>query len=119
MSNRRGAEAESVFCTWALSRGYDVLFPARGLSPPYDVVIHADGDYRRVQVKRAYHRNRSGGKELRVKLTDTGGHKYKTNEVDWFAVVDIETHRIWFFPNTDGTTNMGLTSGKHDKWLVN
>lgn len=118
MSTKRGAVAESMFCTWALSVGYDVCFPARGLCPPYDLILHKDGAYTRVQVKRAHYRTRSNVREVRVKLTDRYDQPYKASDVDAFAVVDVEDGRMWLIPIEHTTTNMAFTTGKHDKWVV-
>lgn len=119
-ATQRGAVAESMVCTWALKQGYIVSFPARGTAPQYDMVIDSGMFLSRVQVKRAHRRKRGAGTELRVSLTDTNGHMYSMYDVERFAIVDVDSGRIWFIPSTvvEGKAALGLTNGKHDRWLV-
>ena len=119
-ANQRGAVAESMVCTWALSQGFYVSFPARGLSVPYDMIIDFGSGLQRVQVKRAYRRKRDTGRQLRVSLTDTNDHGYEPRYVDAFAVVDVDGGRIWYMPIKDvsGMTAMAFTTGKWDNWMV-
>lgn len=121
MSTKRGAVAESIVCTAALARGRDVCFPARGLSPPYDIVVRGvDGLFHKVQVKRAHKRKRGKSTTLRVNITDSKGHTYNTSEVDVIAIVDVDTYRVWFIPLSAlaGQKTVSLTSGRWDKWLL-
>ena len=121
MSTKRGAVAESIVCTAALTRGRDVCFPARGLSPPYDMVVRGvDGEFNKVQVKRAHIRVRGNSRTLRVNITDSNGKVYDRKEVDIVAIVDVDTYRVWFIPISalKGQKTVSLTSGKYDKWLL-
>lgn len=121
MSTKRGAVAESIVCTAALSRGRDVCFPARGLSPPYDMIVRGvDGKFHKVQVKRAHVRVRGKSRTLRVNITDSRGQPYCHKEVDIMAIVDADTHRVWFIPLAElkGQKTVSLTSGKYDRWLL-
>lgn len=108
-----------MVCTWALSADYHVCFPARGTAPHFDLVLLKSGTFSRVQVKRAHKRKRGTGDELRVSLTDTGGKPYPYGELEEFAAVDVESGRIWLLPSyIYNGQSLGLTSGKHDRWLV-
>lgn len=121
MSTKRGAVAESIVCTAALARGRDVCFPARGLSPPYDMVVRGvDGTFHKVQVKRAHYRVRGKSKTLRVNITDSRGTTYSRKEVDIMAIVDVDTHRVWFIPMEalKRQKTVSLSGGKWDKWLL-
>lgn len=119
MSTQRGAVAESMFCTWALSQGYDVCFPARGTAPPYDVVMVNGTAFARVQVKRAHRRMRGNNQNLRVCLCDRNSKPYRYDAADMFAIVDVDTGRIWMIPfGTHNGRSLGLTGNVHDHWLV-
>ena len=121
MSTKRGAVAESIVCTAALNRGRDVLFPARGLSPAYDLVVRGvDGKFTKWQVKRAHVRVRGKSRTLRVNITDSGGKAYSPSEVDIVAIVDADTHRVWAIPLSvlGKQKTVSLTSGRYDKWLL-
>lgn len=98
-----------------------MCFPARGLSPPYDMIVRgADGEFHKVQVKRAHYRTRGRHRTLRVNITDSGGKPYPRKEVDVMAIVDVDTHRVWFIPMAalKRQKTVSLTSGKWDKWLL-
>ena len=116
----RGAVAESMVCTWALEQGYNVCFPARGLAPPYDMILERFGICRRVQVKRAYWRKRDTYNQLRVKLLDGNADPYDYVDVQAFAIVDTDTPRIWMIPFgcVCDKRSIALSSGKWDKYLV-
>ena len=121
MSTKRGAVAESILITRALERGRDVLVPVRGLSPAYDCVIRGvDGQFYKVQTKRAHVRVRGDSRTLRVNITGSNGEPYSSNEVDAIAIVDVDTRRVWFVPVSAlaGQKTVALTSGKWDQWLL-
>jgi hypothetical protein len=121
MSNKRGAVAESIVVTRALERGRDVLVPVRGLTPPYDITVRGvDGDFHKVQIKRLHTRVRGSSRTLRANITDSKGNAYSSSDVDIIAVVDVDTHRVWFLPLSElGTQKtVSLTSGKYDRWLL-
>lgn len=115
---QRGAVAESTVCTWALKQGYLVLFPARGLSPHYDLAIDNGVSIHRVQVKRAHVRYDRRTPQLRANLTDGCGNPY--DRVDSVAIVDVDTDRIWLIPVEfiKGQKTIGLQSGRYNAWLV-
>lgn len=114
---QRGAVAESMVCTWAIRQGYIVSFPARGLSPRYDLILDNGVRLHRIQVKRA-HRRTDKGNELRANLVDGNGGTY--DDLDNVAVVDVDTGRIWLIPTMHiaGQKTIGLTTGRYNHWMV-
>ena len=120
-ATKRGAVAESIVCTAALRRGRDVCFPAGGLAPPYDMVVRGqNGIFYKVQVKRAHTRVRGGCRSLRVNCTDSSGNPYSPFEVDIIAVVDVDTHRVWFIPiaTLGEQKTIAVSGGKYDGYLL-
>lgn len=119
-STKRGAVAESITITRALERGRDVLVPVRGLAPPFDMVIRGqDGQFYRVQTKRAHERVRGGSRSLRVNCTDSNGRPYTPAEVDLIAVVDVDTHRVWMIPlsRLGKQKTVSVSGGAYDEYL--
>lgn len=84
------------------------------------LVRGVDGQFQKVQVKRAYIRVRGNSRTLRVNITDSKGNTYSPTEVDAIAIVDAPTHRVWFIPLSQlkGQKTVSLTSGKYDAWLL-
>jgi len=84
------------------------------------VVRGVDGEFHKVQVKRAHTRKRGRTATLRVNITDSRGKVYDRKEVDVMAIVDVDTHRVWFIPmaRLRGQKTVSLTSGKWDEWLL-
>ena len=79
-----------------------------------------DGEFHKVQVKRAHVRVRGASRTLRVNITDSQGKPYSPSEVDIMAIVDADTHRVWFIPLSElkGQKTVSLTSGKYNQWLL-
>lgn len=79
-----------------------------------------NGKFYKVQVKRAYVRMRGNSSTLRVNITNNKGSPYSSTEVDIMAIVDVDTHRVWFIPMSAlvGQKTVSLTSGKWDRWLL-
>jgi hypothetical protein len=119
-ASHRGAVAESMFCTWALSEGYDVYFPARGLSPSSDMIVDFEHGLHRVQVKRAHRRPRRQTTQLRANITKAKNQSYEPGEVDYFGFVDVDGGQIWLVPSflLEGQTSIGLQGDKYDKYKV-
>jgi hypothetical protein len=111
----RGAEAESHFCTVAIQLGYVVCFPARGLSPAFDMVLARDGKLYKVQVKRVYP-DKEG--YMTCHLKSYNGQRYSPDDVDLFGLVDFENRRVWMMPNTPDVAVHLRMGERHDKWLV-
>jgi len=88
----RGAIAESVAATWALKKGWVVCWPSRGQQPKYDLVIDSEGILYRVQVKRAYLKDGV----LVANLYHGQGERYTFEDIDAFAIVDVDTRTIWW-----------------------
>jgi hypothetical protein len=119
---RQGLAAEHTFISKMLVKGYDVLSPA---SPgaPYDLVLHRDGRFIKVQVKS------TGYKESnRYKVNIAKGCKVKTrynsSEVDVFAIY-LEPEDLWYlipFDSTGGVIKVALSAegeGKYGRFLEN
>jgi hypothetical protein len=107
-----------MVCTWAMRKGYGVLFPARGLNPRYDMVLDTGDNLYTVQVKRVHSRTRNGREHLRVSVADSRGRTYE--DLHFMALVHVGTGRIWLIPSwvLAGQKSVGLTSGNYREWLV-
>ena len=109
-----------MVCTKLLSRGWEVCFPARGLSPPYDMLVVKGGSTRKVQVKRAYVRQRGKQEQLRVNITNSNGSVYGLCDVDFLCIADVINSQVWMIPLKEvlDQKTLSLSGGKYDFYLI-
>jgi len=92
-----GVASEFIVAGVLIEQGYDVLLPfdRRG---KYDLVIIKDGQFKKVQVKRANWTNppHTTSKYLRV-MTSSRGVIYTPEDIDLFAFLDCDK-RVWLVP---------------------
>jgi len=89
---RRGEWAELRFMADATHRGLTVSKPW-GDSEPYDVTVEHNGQFQRVQVKSALHRD---GASYHCGLRNYGrAHGYQSHQLDFFAILIVQ-EELWY-----------------------
>ena len=110
----RGAIAESIAATWALERGWCVLWPTRGQAPAYDLVMDAGDKLWRVQVKRAYLKEGF----LTADLCHARHTRYTIDDIDIFLIVDVQSSVVWWLPigESKGKGRVRLTTKEMEQY---
>ncbi|MFC7176688.1 group I intron-associated PD-(D/E)XK endonuclease [Halosegnis marinus] len=101
--HERGQASEALVKAAFLVRGVSVSTPEYD-NEPYDLVVHLDGDFRRVQVKTAY-RNKPGTVQFETVSTRRRGEGYDREgyrgRADLFAVYNPVLDEVYAVPVAD------------------
>lgn len=86
-----------------IKKGLDVLHPISSTSP-FDLVIHKNGTFRKVQVK--YREEKKGGVKIGLTRAIIGGgkitkRKLRPDEVDIFAIYCPATNECYYIRRSD------------------
>lgn len=107
-----GSAAELLVAARLVDKGYTVLWPLMTQSR-YDIVIEKDGNFQRVQVKKATLSKTGEFEYLQARLSTRNKNsrpKYEEGEFDLFAFTDM--NKIWIAPfgELEGYTSVCLGS---------
>lgn len=99
-SSTIGDMGEAVAIAEFVKRGVCVLTPF-GQNVPYDLVIHINNQFLRIQCKTCQKVNEIGSMKFNICRTDgfTGSHKqYTKNDIDYFCLYCVENNYIGLVP---------------------
>lgn len=107
----------SIATSWFARRGYAVSVPVE--HRPYDLIVEADGQLHRVQVKTATARDSSGAVVCRLRRKPSRDGQeiaYDRADVDFFFIIDLDdNHYIVPIGDVTGLMQVSLSTLAHRK----
>ena len=107
MSNL-GDQAEAVFTSQCIARGWGVSVPVSG-SSPYDRIVDTGEALYKVQVK-ATGVQRPGRCDYKINLCNGSGRAYRASDVDIYACWIRPTDDWYLIPFSDAPASLVVTS---------